>query len=430
MATAPVISEPTADRFSSSAPTKPESGVRVKATPADYETQVRATLIQLGAGDPDGQINATRRFLEGCQDAGIDASVCAASIYSTVKHQHHGGTILREAGVAAENGAEEKSVGRWTEVWFEDPAEAAAYAPLLEKVNSTIVADAQNRIVTTNASGSDIRRVLTKMRPKGEVTLYPNVDKAPLAAENGAASPTREEWEVVVRRGGNSEDEVTAAAGRRPTQVTAGNAVFAGFNDDEKAQKFAQKMTQKGYVTSSGPSRESNLHEAREAAPVIHEEVCETCIPWIKVTRDPHKHAEHMKLAQRHGPIKTPRQVYALVGTDLMREKSEIFLVIPLNVRGELCCPPYEVARGQASRVHVEAADVIRAALDAGAEGYICCHSHPSGKSKPSKADIELTNMLKSATKPYGKSLCLLDHVVIGNGECFSIFENKLYKVK
>lgn len=74
-------------------------------------------------------------------------------------------------------------------------------------------------------------------------------------------SPMREEWEVIVRRGGVGVDEITAAAGRRPDEVTAGNAVFAGFKDDEKATAFSKKMTKAGYISSSGPRRDYTLHE-------------------------------------------------------------------------------------------------------------------------------------------------------------------------
>jgi DNA repair protein RadC len=412
-------------------------------TAITYEGEVRRTLLALGSNDPDADLAASHQYWKHCQEIGIDPEVCAATIYTTVRHKH-------------------KDTGH---------AQTATF-------------------------------------------------------KEGAASPTREDWEVVVKRGGISVDDITAAAGRRPSEVTAGNAVFGGFRDDEQATSFARKMTKAGYTASSGPSREYTLHEeaaedvgilssadrrrlekesyaktaqshkgkfhgrpavmvelrpgqaqiktldamtdgelvsyarkhgvkdahganegeavavqtvttavavegdtsAMEVAPVISEAPNACGIPWNKVSRDPKVHASNMELAAKHGAIKTAKDVYALVGPALNKEDQEVFLVIPLNLRGELKSAPYEVARGQRSRVAVDPADVLRAALDAGAEGYLVVHCHPTGKAKPSKADIDLTETLKAATKPYGKSLCILDHVVIGNGEAYSIFEKKMYK--
>jgi DNA repair protein RadC len=422
----------TAKRISSE-----DSSSRVTVNTTVYEGKVRSTLLTLGSNNPDGDLEASHDYWKHCLSAGISPEVCAATIYSSIRHKH---------------------------------------------------------VNTGHAQTATLK-------------------------ESEAQSPTREEWEVVVRRAGSDADAITAAAGRRPTEVTAGNAIFAGFNDDEKAVAFARKMTNAGYIASSGPSRASNLHEAAEdaggwwlvefadgetgrrhhihvrgwdkseaihnadaamkkaghtidyregmtvrrtftegykvneplkdavkpkldeapaedpsameLAPVISEPspvISETGIPWNKVSRDPKAHASNMELAAKHGAIRNAKDVYALVGVELNKEDSEVFLVIPLNLRGELKAAPYECARGQRSRVSVDPADVLRAALDAGAEGYIAVHQHPTGKAKPSKADIDLTEQLKAATKPYGKSLCILDHVVIGNGEAYSIFERKMYK--
>jgi proteasome lid subunit RPN8/RPN11 len=272
-------------------------------------------------------------------------------------------------GGLSEPTAEEKSVYRWTEVWWQYPADATKFAAQLEKLHSTIVAAAFNRIARTNASGSDIKKVIGKHKWEGKYILDPKtVEKVDLAAEV------------------------------------------------------------KGAAAEGDPSA---MGAASEPVEVIHEPAREDGrIPWRKVSRDPVQHEADMALAARHGVIKTPERVYALVGPELSKEDSEVFLVIPLNLRGELRGNPYECARGQRSRVSVDPADVLRAALDAGAEGYIVVHNHPTGKAKPSKADLELTDTLKAATKPYGKSLCMVDHVVVGHGEYFSIFENKMYKVK
>lgn len=254
----------------------------------------------------------------------------------------------------SETEAAEKSVYRWTEIWWQYPSDASKMATLLEKGHSTIVAMAFNRIVRTNASPGDVRKVIGKHRWEGKYILDPKT--LDVAAEGD-------------------------------------------------------------------PSAMSGVAEPVE---VIHEPASE--IPWRKVTRDPVQHEADMALASKHGVIKTPDKVYALVGPELSKEESEIFLVIPLNLRGELKTYPYEVARGQRSRVVVGVEDVMRAVLDSGCEGFIVVHQHPSGKCRPSKADRALTAQIQKAASVYGNGIKFLDHCVVGTREIYSIVEDKLYR--
>lgn len=317
----------------------------------DYEGSVRKTLLTLGSNNPDGDLTYSGKFWEHCRNAGIAPEVCAATIYSGIRHRHTGDMTSAQTATLREvaEGVAEEELLTWKEHGGGDWS-----APGLG----------------------------------GTYRLYPK-------PEGGFTAEFDQHGTAAVKLGSFATFGAAAAACRR--------------HSDENS------------------SQQKHAAEAAEPVAVIHES---GRIPWRKVARDPAQHEADMKLAEKHGPVRTPKQVYELVGAELAKEDSEIFLVIPLNVRGELKSAPYEVARGQRSRVSVDAADVLRAALDSGAEGFICCHSHPTGKARPSKADIDLTKNLKAATKPYGKSLCMLDHVVIGHGEYFSIFEDKLYKVR
>jgi hypothetical protein len=78
----------------------------------------------------------------------------------------------------------EKSVYRWTEIWFKYPSDAVRFGQMLERRNSTIVASVTNRIVFTNASGADIRRTLAGGRWEGRHILGKNVDMVDKAAED------------------------------------------------------------------------------------------------------------------------------------------------------------------------------------------------------------------------------------------------------
>jgi hypothetical protein len=143
-----------------------------------YLGEVRQALMKLGSNNPDRDVTSAGDFIENCRSLGISAQVCAATIYSGVRHQH------------------------------------------------------------------EVARTVIK--------------------EGASEAPVREEWEVVVKRGGVNVDDIVSTAGRRPDETTAGNVVFAGFNDDEKASAFAQKMTKAGYIAHYGPRRDYTLHESRE----------------------------------------------------------------------------------------------------------------------------------------------------------------------
>ena len=119
-----------------------------------------------------------------------------------------------------------------------------------------------------------------------------------------------------------------------------------------------------------------------------------------------------------------------MVGAEFEKEDQEVFIVIPLNLRGELKGPPIEVARGQRSHVAVGVNDVMRAVLQSGCEGFYVAHSHPTGRCTPSKADRGLTAQIKAATVPFGREVKYLDHFVVGRRQIYSIEEGKAYKIK
>lgn len=176
------------------------------------------------------------------------------------------------------------------------------------------------------------------------------------------------------------------------------------------------------------PSAMPSADESKQPEPAA---VCETCIPWRKVSRDPIEHAEIASLKKQ---LDTPLDVYACVGHDLNRETQEVFLMLPVNIHGHLMGPAYEVARGQRDRVAVGIDNVMDAASDARCAGFIVCHNHPGGSPKPSKADMQLTDEIRRATPPGRK---FLDHVIIGPDSAYSCVEKRpdgkvgrLYKVK
>lgn len=68
--------------------------------------------------------------------------------------------------------------------------------------------------------------------------------------------------------------------------------------------------------------------------------------------------------------------------------------------------------------------EVFKEAYLLSASGIICVHNHPSGDSTPSKEDKLITKKLKEISIIHG--INLIDHVIVGNGNYFSFYDNNM----
>lgn len=68
--------------------------------------------------------------------------------------------------------------------------------------------------------------------------------------------------------------------------------------------------------------------------------------------------------------------------------------------------------------------EVFKEAYLLSANGIVCVHNHPSGDSTPSKEDIIVTKKIKEISVIHG--INLIDHIIIGNGNYFSFYENNM----
>lgn len=340
--------------------------VRPVLGPREYEGEVRRTLLALGSNNPDGDLQFSGKYWEHCREAGIEPEVCAATIYTGIRHRHTGDKTSAQTATLREvaEGVAEEELLTWKEHGGGDWS-----APGLG----------------------------------GTYHLYPKPG-------GGYTAEFDQHGTAAVQLGSFGTFGAAAAACRR--------------HSDENDQKKTEK---KAAETSVAAETDASALAAAEPVAVIHEPTVTVGIPWVKVTRDVDRYEACVKKADKIGPIATPVKVYELLGDALNKEDQELFVVILLDLRGNLrgVC---EVARGQRSRVTVGVADVMRPVIAGGAEGFICCHQHPSGKVAPSKSDLDLTKHIREATRPYGKDVCFIDHCVIGLGRIHSIVEGKTYK--
>lgn len=128
--------------------------------------------------------------------------------------------------------------------------------------------------------------------------------------------------------------------------------------------------------------------------------------------------------AENRPQIRTPADVYDLMGMELGRQDREQFVVLLLDVRHRLIrtCP---VAVGNLTQVPAHPREVFKPAVQYSAASVVLVHNHPSGDPQPSREDVQLTLRLAAAGEVLG--IEVLDHVVIGHGRYASLREMGLF---
>ena len=159
--------------------------------------------------------------------------------------------------------------------------------------------------------------------------------------------------------------------------------------------------------------------------PIASEE-CETCIPWVRVTRSANYEA-CLRQAHRIGPVDSASKVYRLLRKPLSKEDQEVFIAILLDRRLQLRGVS-EIHRGARDRVEVSVADVLRVALTIGATGLVVVHNHPSGVADPSDADRALTKDIKVGCDQV--DITFIDHLVIGVDEYYSFADGRATRAR
>lgn len=105
----------------------------------------------------------------------------------------------------------------------------------------------------------------------------------------------------------------------------------------------------------------------------------------------------------------------------------ENLIVLYLNIKN---CIIYEeiVSIGDDSKSIGNAKLICKHAIEKMAKKVIICHNHPSGNSSPSLDDIAFYFNLKKALEYV--SIKLLDHIIIGKNEFYSIKDEKKYIIE
>ncbi len=121
--------------------------------------------------------------------------------------------------------------------------------------------------------------------------------------------------------------------------------------------------------------------------------------------------------------LKGKTELLNYLRSDIGFKNLEEFKVIYLSSSNRLIAEE-TLFRGTIDRSVVYPRLIVERALKYPTKGIIFAHNHPSGDLKPSRKDIELTHELKDLLDVL--DIKLLDHIILGEGDHFSFYENGL----
>ena len=113
--------------------------------------------------------------------------------------------------------------------------------------------------------------------------------------------------------------------------------------------------------------------------------------------------------------VSTPSSAASLFFAALPADaREERVFVLPLDANGRVLAKPILVSVGhEDGAAQIDAGEIFREALKAGAEEIVVAHNHTSGDLTPSKADLDATAKLREAGDLL--NVPLIDHIILGH---------------
>lgn len=121
--------------------------------------------------------------------------------------------------------------------------------------------------------------------------------------------------------------------------------------------------------------------------------------------------------------VRSPQDVYNLLGPTLRDQKREHFIALLLDTKGGVF-RQVTVSVGDLSSSLVHPREVFTEAVRRSAASILVAHNHPSGDPTPSPEDAAVTRRLVEAGSLLG--IEVLDHVVLGDNRWVSLREKGL----
>ena len=121
---------------------------------------------------------------------------------------------------------------------------------------------------------------------------------------------------------------------------------------------------------------------------------------------------------QKDTQLLNSQQTYAFLKRQLRDKKNEVFAALFLDSQHRVLAYE-ELFTGTINSAAVHSRPIIERVLKLNAAAIILAHNHPSGLSDASHHDLEVTDRIRQALELIDARL--LDHLVIGDNEVYSI---------
>ncbi|MGC1182960.1 RadC family protein [Legionella sp.] len=122
---------------------------------------------------------------------------------------------------------------------------------------------------------------------------------------------------------------------------------------------------------------------------------------------------------QKETQITNSKQTYAYLKKRLRDYKNETFAALFLDNQYRIIAYE-ELFSGTINTATIHSRPIVERVLQLNAAALILAHNHPSGVSRASHQDIAVTERIRDALELVDAHL--LDHIVIGDNEVYSIF--------
>lgn len=124
--------------------------------------------------------------------------------------------------------------------------------------------------------------------------------------------------------------------------------------------------------------------------------------------------------------IKSAYDIYHYMYPSVSHLMQEHFIAIYLNIKSEIITKE-TIFIGTINQTLIHPREIFKTAVKLSAAAVIYVHNHPTGDASPSKADLLATEQLIQASDLMG--IDLIDHIIIGKGEFYSIKDGKRIKL-
>jgi len=123
--------------------------------------------------------------------------------------------------------------------------------------------------------------------------------------------------------------------------------------------------------------------------------------------------------------VKTSKDIVKYFIPYMRDMKKEIFKAVLLDGKNKII-KEVTISEGTLTKSIVHPREILKEAVTELAAAIILIHNHPSGEPQPSQDDIEITNRIISACELVG--IKVLDHIIIGDDNYFSFYDEGLIK--